>query len=374
VSTRTSSASATRPRGLEIVALVPAHNEASSLIATLEGLLRQERVPDHIVVLENGSCDDTYAIARSFTTDGRGRVTAVSLGRLEHRKSEALNTGWRRWCQTADLVICLDADTVLPANAVGDWEAEFLADPTLGGSSSKFTMRGSDLLTRVQRAEFAKWTDAGLRRGHTSVLAGTGCCIRNSALRAVLADGRWGPWHYGSQVEDFELTYRIRELGYVCHISPTVRAYTDSMKTVRALWGQRMKWQVGTVEDLLAFGVNRRTLLDWRQQAAGLFSALVRVLWVVVTIAAVVLGMFHWSWWPLLITATFCWVDVLHAMRIPHRDRVDVLLAVALVPQELFAWLRAGWFVCAWYEVLKSRVIGSRKDRWALQYSAEGGA
>jgi hypothetical protein len=61
-------------------------------------------------------------------------------------------------------------------------------------------------------------------------------------------------------------------------------------------------------------------------------------------------------------------------MRIPHRDRVDILLAMALVPQELFAWLRAGWFVAAWYEVLRSRVFGSRKDRWALQYSAEGGA
>jgi biofilm PGA synthesis N-glycosyltransferase PgaC len=373
VSTRSSFASAVQPTQLEIVALVPAHNEAHSLMSTLEGLLSQDRVPDHVVILENGSTDDTYAIARTYASDHRGKVTAVSLGRLEHRKSEALNVGWRVWCQNADLVICLDADTVLPPNAVGDWEAEFLADPELGGSSSKFTMRGSDFLTRLQRAEFAKWTDYGLRRGRTSVLAGTGCCIRNDALRSVLRDGRSGPWHYGSQVEDFELTYRIRELGYTCRISPTVRAYTDSMKSLRALWGQRMKWQVGTVEDLLTFGINRRTLLDWRQQAAGLLAALTRLLWVAVTVGAVVTGMFAWTWLPLLITATFCWVDAVSALRIPHRDRTDVLVALALVPQELFAWLRAGWFVCAWWEVIRSRVKGSRKDRWALQYSAEGG-
>jgi hypothetical protein len=146
------------------------------------------------------------------------------------------------------------------------------------------------------------------------------------------------------------------------------------MDTVRALWGQRMKWQVGTVEDLLTFGVNRRTLIDWRQQAAGLLSALIRVLWVAVTVGAIASGAFRWSWLPLVVMATFCWVDGVLSLRIPHRDRTDVLLAFALIPQELFAWLRAGWFITAWWEVLRSRVMNSRKDRWAMQYSAEGSA
>jgi hypothetical protein len=88
---------------------------------------------------------------------------------------------------------------------------------------------------------------------------------------------------------------------------------------------------------------------------------------------ALATGNFTWTWLPLVLTATFCWIDAVHALRIPHRDRTDVLLALTLVPQELFAWLRAGWFVSAWCEVLASRLKGSRKDRWALQYSAEGG-
>jgi biofilm PGA synthesis N-glycosyltransferase PgaC len=183
------------------------------------------------------------------------------------------------------LLVTLDADTVLPPSAVGEWEREFLADPTLAGSSSKFTMSGSKPLVRLQRFEFAMWTDAALRRGSTTVLAGTGGCIRNEALKMVAArDDGDGPWSYHSQVEDFELTYRIRDLGYRCQVSPTVRAYTDAMDTVRSLWGQRMKWQVGTVEDLLHLGVNRLTRLDWRQQVAGLLAALVRVGWVVLMI------------------------------------------------------------------------------------------
>ena len=79
---------------------------------------------------------------------------------------------------------------------------------------------------------------------------------------------------------------------------------------------------------------------------------------------------FHPVW--LLLTALFAANDVRQAMRIPHRDRGDVLLALLLLPQELFAWLRAGWFTAAWAEALVGRITHRSRDRWALQYRAEG--
>lgn len=361
---------------LRVVALIPAHNESADMAATIEALMEQQRPADLVVVIPNGCTDDTADIARRFP------VTVLELPVLPHKKSEALNIAWQKYCRDADVVICLDGDTVLPPSAIRDWEQEYLLDRPigtgnssrpLGGSSSKFTMLGDHFLTRLQRAEFARWTDTALRRGWTSVLAGTGCAISGDALRTVAAlDDREGPWTYTSQVEDFELTYAIRKLGYRCQVSPQVRAYTDSMKTVRALWGQRMKWQCGTVEDLLAIGVNRLTAVDWWQQFTGLCAALSRLLWVVVIIAQIMTGQFHFVlfWW--LLPVLFAAVDVRAAMRIPHRDRKDVVLAALLVPSELFAWLRAGWFLAAWFDVLKSKVTGQRKDRWQMQYVAEG--
>ena len=350
-----------------VTVLVPAHNEAGSIEDTLIALALQERPADRVVVIANGCTDETATLAR------RHDVTVMELPRLAHRKAEALNRAWVEHCGETDVVVCLDGDTILPPHALGDWALEMEADPTLGGSSSKFTMRGDDLLTTLQRAEFARWTDSSLRRGWTSVLAGTGCAIRNDALaRVVRATGRPGPWSYDSQVEDFELTLQIRSRGWRCQVSPTVRAYTDSMTSLRALWGQRMKWQVGTVEDLLGEGVNRWTALDWRQQALGLFSALVRVAWVALTVALVALHslVFVWFWWvlpPLLFIA----VDVRSALVIPHRSRRDLVVAALLVPQEAFAWMRAAWFLAAWFEVLRGRVTGGRKDRWEMQYLAE---
>jgi cellulose synthase/poly-beta-1,6-N-acetylglucosamine synthase-like glycosyltransferase len=361
-----------------IVAFIPAYQEAEAIAATIEALLRQDRMPDLIVAIPNGCSDDTADIARRYP------ITVLELPRLAHKKSEALNIAWKTYAQDADVVVCLDADTMLPPNAVADWEQEFEHDKPshrakgisslpLGGSSSKFTMLGGDFFTRLQRAEFSRWTDSALRRGWTSVLAGTGCAISGEALRRVASrPDREGPWSYESQVEDFELTYIIRQLGYRCQVSPTVRAYTDSMKTVKALWGQRMKWQVGTVEDLLTLGINRLTFLDWFQQAAGLFAAVARFLWVIVLVGQSSLGMMHFLWYMWLLPLLFVAVEVKDSFLIPHRDKMDTALAAAIVPSEIFAWLRAAWFVKAWIDVLVSRVTGKRKDRWHMQYAAEG--
>jgi hypothetical protein len=48
-----------------------------------------------------------------------------------------------------------------------------------------------------------------------------------------------------------------------------------------------------------------------------------------------------------------------------------VLYAFLIVPSEAFAWLRAGWFTAAWVQAPLSMLVGKRKDRWTLQYSAE---
>ncbi|MDB5184707.1 MAG: glycosyltransferase family 2 protein [Candidatus Saccharibacteria bacterium] len=361
--------SVSRNRKVKVAVLIPAHNEAGSIAATIEAQLAQKRVADQIIVISDNSTDNTYEIAKSYPA-----VTALKTEGNLHKKSGALNWAWTNYAQDADLVVCLDADTVLPDNAVRDWIAEFRKDKNLGGSSSKFTMLGTPMIVRLQRAEFAKWTTTGLRRGWASVLAGTGCMIRNTALKELAArDDREGPWSYNSVVEDFELTYRLREMGYLCQISPTVRAYTDAMKSVKTLWAQRMKWQVGTVEDLTILGLNRLTAIDWWQQILGLFAAAVRIMWVVLLIiAATPYGSISHNILWILLPFLFIISDTAQAFLIPHRDRKDILLAASLVPQEIFAWMRAGWFLTAWYEVMVSKVTRRKKDRWSMQYAAEG--
>ena len=335
------------------------------------------------MVAADNCTDGTVELARSVPG-----VTVFETERNTAKKPGALNQAWRRYAADADLVVCMDADTTLGPLALADWEQEFDEDRTLGGCSAKFTMLAADgmtrferLLVRLQRAEFSKWTDLALKRGRkTSVLAGTACCMRNEALREIV---RWrlneasgqapaGPWIESSLVEDFELTYRLRQCGWTTKVSATVRAYTDAMTDMRSLRAQRMKWQTGTVEDLLAFGVNRLTLFDWWQQLQGVIAIAVRLTWVALLVRALMVHHFvlHPIW--LLPPVLFIVNDVKQAFRIPYRERADILVAALLVPQEGLAWMRAAWFAASWTQVLTLRVFPHRRrDLWGAQAKAE---
>jgi len=386
---------------LRLTVLIAAHNEEQSIGATLDSVLAQERLADRIVVAADNCTDATAQIARSKRVRSARPFLVHETVDNTHKKSGALNQAWALTRADTDLFICIDADTVLPPGALRDWEAEFVQDDEIAGCSAKFTMLSAQEMSglakdsivpmtagefpaltfrermwcRIQKAEFAKWTDTALaRKGRwTSVLAGTACAIRASALEDVVAQRvergeEANPWVYTSEVEDFELTYRLRELGYVCRVSADVRAYTGAMLTLKTLWAQRLKWQVGTVRELKSIGVNRLTVIDWWQQFLGMVSALLRVSWVALFVFAILVsGHVHLLrfWWIFPVVFVVC--DVREAWRMPHRTKADLLTSALLFPQEAFAWLRAAWFAWSWVEVLTGRKV----DRWALQIAAE---
>jgi cellulose synthase/poly-beta-1,6-N-acetylglucosamine synthase-like glycosyltransferase len=379
---------------MRVTVLIAAHNEEESIRATLESCLNQTRPADRVVVAADNCSDGTVEIARSV----KG-VDVFETVDNSHKKSGALNQGWYLTKGDTDLYITIDADTILPPNAIEDWAAEF-ADPVVAGVSAKFTMMTSEEVARlaetgevptaprnqapmsqrekawvrVQKFEFSRWTDTALARRNrwTSVLAGTACAIRASALEDVVDEQGWseGPWTYESAVEDFYLTYCLREMGYETRVSAKVRAYTGAMLTLKTLWRQRMKWQLGTAQDLRRIGFNRRTAIDWYQQGLGLLAAWMRVAWVLLFVFDVstfhhVFLIHYWWVFPLF----FVFVDLRDALRIPHRTLGDVLMAALLLPQEVFAWIRAGWFTWSWVLVF----TGRKPDLWAAQIAAERG-
>ncbi len=367
-------------RTRRIVALVPAYNESSSIGATIEALFAQTRPLDAIIIIPNGCTDDTADVARSYASESSSLVV-YELPKLEHKKSQALNMAWNKYARDADIVVSIDADTIFDADAVEFWEDDFDGVgrrkrhyKPLGGSAAKATMPKPGFWDRLQKAEFARSVDASLQRGYTTVLPGAGAAFDNAALRRIVDEtGREGPWSYESPVEDFELTYQLRKRNYLCMVSPRVRMYTDSMSSFRAMWDQRMKWSTGTIDDLITIGFNRLTLIDWWHQLLCAIMITVRLLWIFLIVLQVTLGIFqvHWFWWtvyPLVIAGSqFCL-----SWRIPNADWKDRALAVTIIPYELFGCIAMAWFIAAWKEVLVSRLTGRYKDRWALQYHAEG--
>jgi len=355
-----------------IVAMIPVYNGEDCIRKAVLGLLAQTRVPDRIIVIPNGCSDRTTMAARELTNasvPGGHLVTVFELERMEHKKSEALNRAWHQYAVDADIVVCCDDDTFLPPHAVADWERELAAKPRLGGSSSQPVMVGNGFLPRMQRAEFSKSAELSLRRGWCRVISGTGCAYRGEALReASRIEGQFGPWTYLSVVEDYHLTYQLRRLGWLCEMSPTVWCETGSMRTLKALWHQRIKWQTGTCADLIRFGCNRLNWREWGQQAFGLVCIMFWTLWLALNTTLLFTSGLHPSWSWLFFPAIFSFIEVMHARKIRGRTPLDFILAASLIQIMAFTILSMGWIIASWYKA----VTDSQTDMWDAQYACDG--
>lgn len=345
-----------------VVALVPAYNEQDSIGRTIEALLAQDRPLDEIVVVANNCKDATYEIARGYP------VTAVNYPGNPHGKAGALNLGWQRYAQDADLVVCADADTILPPNAVAGWLDEMR--PDIGGISGQVVMMGGNLLERIQRAEFARSAQIGLQAGSVPVISGTGCCYSGAALREVAAQApEDAPWSYRSITEDHWLTYQLRLLGWRTIMSSSVPVFTGAMPDWRSLWHQRVKWHTGTIEDLLCWGFTRLTMREWRQQFYGFLLFVFWILYPASLALTAGLGTLHFSWSMVAIPAFFAMTELWMARLIRGRSWKDFLIAGSLVGMYAYTVLTMGTLGASWYRVLREK---SSAGLWTAQHRAEG--
>src|SRR5262249_39701497 len=97
-----------------VVALVPAHNEAAAIDATIASLRRQTRPPDRIIVVADNCSDATDDLsllhgAEVVTTYGNTARKAGALNQALHRILPGLWPG--------DFVLAMDADSQLTT----DW-------------------------------------------------------------------------------------------------------------------------------------------------------------------------------------------------------------------------------------------------------------
>lgn len=261
--------------------MIPAHDEQEQIGETLASLAAQTRPPQHVVVVCDNCSDATADIARVWGAE------VVETVDNRHRKAGALNQALAvllPQLHDDDRVLVMDADSSLDPRFIESAD-ERLAQGDISACGGVFTGKpGGGFVGMLQRNEYSRYArDVARRKGKVLVLTGTATMFRTSVLRAVAqarGDGLLpgtGGLVYDTKVltEDNELTLAMLHLGHRIVSPRHCRLTTEVMPTWRALWGQRLRWKRGAIENLTDYGWTSVTREYWARQLVSALGVLV---------------------------------------------------------------------------------------------------
>ncbi|MFB9912923.1 glycosyltransferase [Rhizobium paknamense] len=229
---------------LAVSVLVPAYNEAKVIEATVRRLLESRGVAFEILVIDDGSQDETADIVRrAFAHEPRVRLIEQANG----GKASALNHGLH--LSSGEIVIALDADTHFEAETVLSLVKWFI-DPGIGAVAGNTKVGNChNAITRWQDIEYVTVQNhervAFSSFGAMMVVPGAAGAWRRSALLQV------GGFPLDTLAEDQDATIALQAHGWKVIYDAEAVAWTEAPDRFRDLMKQRLRWSYGTVQCLL---------------------------------------------------------------------------------------------------------------------------
>jgi len=220
--------------------IVPAYNEEKVLARTLEALIEADYADKEIIVIDDGSKDNTYSVASEFSRHG---VKVVR--RLNGGKFAALNTGIA--VSSGEIIMTVDADSMVARAAITEMVRGF-EDPQVGGVAGNLKVfNRNNLLTKLQALEYIVQIQIVRRAfenfGSLTVASGAFSAFRKSALEEA---GYYDPDYL---LEDFDMTIKMLKSHQILHGSNEAICYTEAPETFRDVYRQRLSWFRGDFQN-----------------------------------------------------------------------------------------------------------------------------
>ncbi|MFT5873572.1 MAG: biofilm PGA synthesis N-glycosyltransferase PgaC [Clostridium sp.] len=238
----------------DITILIAARNEAGAIADTLSYIATQDyNGACKILVIDNGSDDATASNAIKEAARLNLDVSVIREETLG--KYNALNTGLES--TTTDLVITLDADTILHKSAVRYLVARIKNTNEVCAVAGCILVRNSrdNLLTKMQEWDYFLGISSikrmqGLYQG-VLVAQGAFSIYKTKNIEEV---GGW-PNAIG---EDIVLTWNLLNKGWKTYFEPLAVAFTDVPTNLHSFSSQRSRWARGMIEAL-------KKIQPWKQ-------------------------------------------------------------------------------------------------------------
>lgn len=284
-----------------VTVLVPAHNEALGIAATLEILLPQLSNPEQVVVIADNCSDETAAISRTFG------VRVIERQDHERRgKGYALDYGLRFIeLEPPDVVVVVDADCIVDQGTIEriaqqaaalkrPVQATYLMEQPSNPGPKDAVSALAFMVKNLVRP-------CGLKRlGLPNLLTGTGMAFPWSALQNVTLAS-------GNIVEDMQLGLDLAIAGQAPIFCEQGKVTGRLPQQAQAATSQRTRWEHGHLQTLLT-QVPKLLQLSISQRRFDLLAlaldmcvppiSLLVMIWAISLIGSLVAGAFGTSWMP----------------------------------------------------------------------------
>jgi cellulose synthase/poly-beta-1,6-N-acetylglucosamine synthase-like glycosyltransferase len=222
--------------------IIPGKNEGKHLFKLVQSLEEQTYRNYEIIVIDDGSDDDTPTIGR--TLEKKGIITRFLRNEIRGGKASAANFGLR--FAKGKYVVHLDADCSYDRDAIEKILIPFYLDDQVGAVGGNVMVRNyrDSLATSLQAIEYTDTISTGRivssQLGIYRIISGAFGAFRMDVLQKIKG------WDIGPGL-DGDITVKVRKLGYKIKFADQAVCLTSVPDTFRKLSKQRLRWDKSIV-------------------------------------------------------------------------------------------------------------------------------
>lgn len=240
-----------------VTVLAPGKNEGRNIFKLVRSLREQTYRNFEIIIVDDGSDDDTPFICRDLEKDGYidkylrlfprgGKASAANYG-VHHSKGK--------------YIVHLDADSSLDRDALERILLPFYMDGKVKGVGGTVKVRNADdsLCSSMQAIEYLNTIQVGRTVSDTlgiyHIISGAFGAFDKAAIRQV------GCWDIGPGL-DGDITQKLRKAGYKVRFATHAVCMTNVPVKWHVLFKQRLRWS----KSLVRFRIRKHfnMLLGWK--------------------------------------------------------------------------------------------------------------
>jgi len=262
--------------------LVPAYNEGVVMERALTSLMQIDYPEYEVLVIDDGSKDDTLRIASEW--EGvRGRGTFRVITKSNGGKASSLNAGIAH--SKHPLIFCMDADSYVEPRTLLQ-AARHFGDPSVGAVAGNVKVENRNtLITKLQALEYIEGLNMPRRAqgfvAAVNIVPGPVGMFRREALEEV------GGYDTDTFAEDADLTLKMMAAGWRIEYEDTAVAWSEAPERWRDLVQQRYRWTRGILQAIRKRrGIFLRPFPDFPLWVSTLQLAFEALIWPVMNVLA----------------------------------------------------------------------------------------